>query len=415
MKNRDMESPDARSSLRFSRSRSIPAISAMLLVGLGLAFVKLSNAQQAAIGQPLYVLPPGIETRWASPGNPSGAKGSARANTDRKQSPAIPLKAGEKRILAEASGQSGTVRRIWMTVSDRSPKMLRGIRLDFYWEGAPTPAVSAPLGDFFGIGLGETVAFQSTLFSSPEGRSFNSFVPMPFRTGMRMVITNETDTDLMALYYDVDFTVGDKLGPDVMYFHTYFHRENPTKMQHDYEALPTVAGKGRFLGMNLGVIANKSLYAGSWWGEGAVKVYLDGEDQFPALSGTGIEDYIGTAYGMGPFAHSYQGAPIVDNQRMRFAFYRYHVEDPVYFREAIRVTIQQIGIILPNDIQALSGIEGSLYKAGPGLIGFDKRRLAPFQLFEREDDWSSCAYFYLDKPENKLPGPGDVRERVRGL
>jgi Protein of unknown function (DUF2961) len=46
-----------------------------------------------------------------------------------------------------------------MTLSDRSPKMLRGIRLDFYWEGATTPAVSAPLGDFFGIGLGETVAF----------------------------------------------------------------------------------------------------------------------------------------------------------------------------------------------------------------------------------------------------------------
>ena len=61
-----------------------------------------------------------------------------------------------------------------MTVSDRSLKMLRGIRLDFYWEGATTPAVSAPLGDFSGIGLGEIVAFQSALFSSPEGRSFNN-------------------------------------------------------------------------------------------------------------------------------------------------------------------------------------------------------------------------------------------------
>jgi len=232
---------------------------------------------------------------------------------------------------------------------------------------------------------------------------------------MRMVMTNETDTDLMALYYDVDYTVGDRLGPDVLYFHTYFRRENPTKMQHDYEPLPRVAGKGRFLGVNLGVIANKAIYGDSWWGEGEVKIYLDDDDQFPALNGTGTEDYIGSAYGMAPYAHSYQGAPFVDNQRMRFAFYRYHVEDPVYFREAIRVTIQQIGIILPRDIQALSGIEGPLYKAGPGLIQFDKSRLVPLQLFEREDDWSSCAYFYLDKPENHLPKLGDVRERIRGL
>jgi hypothetical protein len=88
---------------------------------------------------------------------------------------------------------------------------------------------STPLGDFVGIGLGETVAFQSVLFSNPEVRSFNSFVPMPFRTGMRMVMTNETDTDLMALYYDVDYTVGDKLGSDVLSFHAYFRRENPTR------------------------------------------------------------------------------------------------------------------------------------------------------------------------------------------
>ena len=44
------------------------------------------------------------------------------------------------------------VRRIWMTLNDRSPTMLRGLRLDMYWDGAKTPAVSAPLGDFFGVG-----------------------------------------------------------------------------------------------------------------------------------------------------------------------------------------------------------------------------------------------------------------------
>ena len=56
-----------------------------------------------------------------------------------------------------------------------------------YWDGADRPAVSAPLGDFYGTGLGRLAPFQSALFTNPEGRSFNSFVPMPFRTGMRIV------------------------------------------------------------------------------------------------------------------------------------------------------------------------------------------------------------------------------------
>ena len=59
---------------------------------------------------------------------------------------------------------------------DRSPAMLRGIRIDMFWDGADLPAVSAPLGDFFGQGLGRCATFESALFSNPEGRSFNSYV-----------------------------------------------------------------------------------------------------------------------------------------------------------------------------------------------------------------------------------------------
>lgn len=48
------------------------------------------------------------------------------------------------------------------------------------WENADAPAVSVPLGDFFGAGLGQLVPFESALLSSPEGRSLNSLIPMPF-------------------------------------------------------------------------------------------------------------------------------------------------------------------------------------------------------------------------------------------
>ena len=364
----------------------------------------------------LYTFPGNIETRWASPENPAGEKGQAgKANAGRKGSPAFPLSAGEQRVLAEISGTSGTVRRIWVTIFDRSPKMLRGLRLDFYWDGAKRPAVSAPFGDFFGMGLGETAAFQSDLFANPEGRSFVCYVPMPFKTGMKLVVTNESDSDLQLFFYDVDYTIGDQHGEDTLYFHAYFNRESPTRMQQDYELLPKIEGKGRFLGVNIGVIANQKRYGRTWWGEGEVKMYLDGDGLLPSLSGTGTEDYIGTAWMLGQYASLYQGCLLADHEQMRYCFYRYHIPDPIYFRSDIRVTIQQIGIILPEDIEAFSNAQTPIYKAGKDLIEMDRAHLQPFELFEREDDWSSCSYFYLDKPENKLRTLLSIEDRIKGL
>ena len=44
----------------------------------------------------------------------------------------------------------------------------------------------------------------------------------------------------------------------------------------DFEILPEVVGRGRYLGSSLGVQANRELYADKWWGEEEVKIYLDG-------------------------------------------------------------------------------------------------------------------------------------------
>src|ERR1019366_842379 len=99
--------------------------------------------------------------------------------------------------------------RIWVTIDNRSPKMLRGVKFEAFWDGASTPAISSPLADFFSNGLGRMATFQSALFASPEGRSFNCYAPMPFRKGAQIVVTNETDTDLGAFYYDIDCTIGD--------------------------------------------------------------------------------------------------------------------------------------------------------------------------------------------------------------
>ena len=366
--------------------------------------------------QPLFQMPRNIQTRWASAENFAGEKGGACRNDDgRKRSPSFCLKAGEAKALAQAKGTSGTVRRIWITINERHAKMLRGVRLDFYWDDAATPAVSVPIGDFFGHGIGRMATFQSALFSSPEGRSFNCCIPMPFRTGMKIVATNETDTDVGMFFYDVDYTLGDPHGPDTLYFHAHFRRENPTTLRQDYALLPQVKGRGRFLGVLVGVIADTGQWIKTWWGEGEVKVFLDGDTEHPTLCGTGTEDYIGTAWGQGQYANLFQGCHLADHDKMQYCFYRLHVPDPIYFQRDIRVTIHQIGCWDPNTIAQLHGLGTQLYLSTAPVDMVKAVAAKSYGLFERTDDWSSVAYFYLDRPSNDLPALAPVEQRTAGL
>jgi hypothetical protein len=381
---------------------------------LAAALAPAGTARAQLPTAPLYEPPPpGVETRWASPENPTGARGAAgRANGGRKGAPTVPIPAGRSVVLAEARGTSGTVRRMWMTFSDRGPRMLRSLRLDIYWDGAATPAVSAPLGDFFAHNAGEMKPFESALFSSPEGRSFVSVVPMPFRTGMRVVVTNEGADDVPELFYDVDYTVGDRHPAGTPYFHAAWRRERPTTLQRDFEILPRVAGRGRYLGASLGVRTDRGTYFNTWFGEGEAKIYVDGDSALPTMAGTGTEDYIGTAWGQGPFAHLYQGSPVADDTRGVFAFYRLHVPDPVWFHRDVRVTMQQIGYLTDYSRGAVTRTGARLFRAGPGRVPMNT---AVDGKFERADDWSACAYFYLDRPENGLPRLAPVAERTAGL
>jgi hypothetical protein len=402
---------------------------AALAIAVSGAFIHDAAAYDDLItgSKPVFSMPKKIETRWASPENPSGAKGrGGTVNGGRKGSPYIALKTGQSKTLAEVSGTSGTVRRIWMTFDNRSPQVLRGMRMDFRWDGAKKPAVSVPVGDFFGIGLGRMAAFESVFFSSPGGTSFNCTIPMPFRRGMNIVLTNESGIDLKQIYYTVEYTIGDTHGRDMLYFHACYRRENPTVLQKDFTILPRIAGKGRFLGVNIGVITNRAEYLDQWWGEGEVKFYLDGDDAFPTLAGTGTEDYVGSGWGFGTQCHRTQGCPVNDQKEGMFCFYRYHTDCPVYFNKDIRVTIQQIGCWGPGSREAFLKSGRTIFAAGPGPKPVDfhapvKEELTdPFErneygLFERSDDWSSCAYFYLDRPDNDLPPIDPVEKRVEGL
>lgn len=360
-----------------------------------------------------------VETRWFTFENTNGLKGQGgQARYGRKGAPSVRIRAGKQATLAEIQG-SGTIRRIWGTLHQRTPEALRGMKIEMYWDGARTPAVQAPLGDFFCHSLGHMVTFENACFYSPEGRSFNCVVPMPFHKSAKIVLVNESGAD-NGIYYEVDATLGEPHDDSALYFHSYWRRENPTTLRQDMTILPRVEGRGRFLGCNLGIRQNHAC-TNFWWGEGEMKAYLDGDDQLPTLCGTGTEDYIGDGYGQSYFSCRFSGNQYVSPSKDAYGFYRLHIPDPVWFHKDIRVTIQDMGG--PGYRAMLADMDKDptlkFMKAGDGTEYYTREELAATpkrsNVMERSDDYCATAYWYMDRPESELPEIAPAPERMKDL
>ncbi len=374
--------------------------------------IALFAAPLLSSAQTIYQLPKGARSSVSSMENLNGIKGQGgKTNAGAKGSAFTSLKAGDSKTLLDIS-RPGVIQRMWFTISDRSPAMLRSLKLRIYWDQTTTPAVDVPLGDFFGFGVGKMVAFQSALFSSPEGKSFNCYVPMPFAKGAKLTLTNESAKDLELLFFDIDFVTRDQPDKGSLYFHAIWRKWSDAILGKDVELLPRVSGQGRFLGVSVGVYLD-SAYDGSWWGEGEVKMYLDGDRDHPTINGTGAEDYIGTGWGEGVFAHQYQGCLVADDKQRQYSFYRLHIPDEIWFYQDCRVTIQQIGggpglkILAMKDAGArLKPV--SLSNDKKGFRGLFEKNTPPDALqkatdddwmnFYRTDEYAATAYFYLDRP-----------------
>lgn len=389
-----------------------------------------NQSNSSSTNNNIYSTPDGTQTRWISFENKTGAKGKGGIeNKGAKGHPYNRIYAGQSLVLLDVKGP-GTINRIWATLTERDPEMLRGLRLDIYWDGESKPAVSVPWGDFFGVGLGKIVKNETEFFSNPEGRSFNSIIPMPFKKGAKIVLTNELDRDLIRIFYDINYTISPKADENALYFHAYWSRNLKTTPGNDFEILPKVNGKGRFIGSNIGLNANLD-YEDSWWGEGEVKIYLDGDKKNPTLVGTGTEDYIGSAWEQGVYNNRYQGCLIADKEKKQWSFYRYHIPDPVYFYNDIKVTIQQMGGTMKKDVQRFiakgakvipvttqtenDSINILIHMLDKNISIDDENLINGWTNYYREDDVSATAYFYLNKPSSNLPSLQTVETRTKEL
>lgn len=376
----------------------------------------------SAYAQQLFQMPARTESRVSTFENLNGQRGQGGQTNRQAKGNAFELvKPGESRNLLDIAG-AGVIQRIWITVN-RSPEMPRSMRLQMFWDQSVKPAVDVPMGDFFGYNLGEGVPFESALFSSGEGRSFNCYIPMPFRKGARVVLINE-GTQTCKLFFDVDFVL-QAVPDDAMYFHAWWSRQRTGKPGDDFVILPRVTGKGRFLGASFGLITDASYGRKNGWCEGEVKMYLDDDGKLPTINGTGTEDYIGSAWGLGKFINQYQGCTIADDSAGRYNFYRWHVPDAIYFQSNIRVTLQQMGGGMTNDVREVLRAGARLVpvtvETPKGFMRLLEMSNPPDLLsrdfpegwvsFYRVDDYNAVSLFYLDRPFSDLPPLAPVADR----
>ncbi|MCS6940067.1 MAG: glycoside hydrolase family 172 protein [Roseiflexaceae bacterium] len=329
-------------------------------------------------------------TRSISPENFTGEKGKGGMATNGtgaacardlgagwKISPSIRIAPGETRILANVRG-SGAIQHIWMTLTGH----WRHSILRIYWDDQETPSVECPAGDFFACGWGQYAQISSLAVCVNPGSAFNCYWEMPYREGFRMTMTNIAAQE-MTLYYQITFTETD-VPDDAAYFHAQFRRVNPLPYKQVYTILDGVRGQGQYVGTYLAWGVNNN----GWWGEGEIKFYLDGDDKYPTICGTGTEDYFCGSYnfdvgkehgGYREFTTPYSGLAQVIRpdglyrSQMRFGMYRWHITDPIRFERDLRVTIQALG-----------------WRSGG--------RYLPLQ-----DDIASVAYWYQTLPTAPFP------------
>ena len=162
-----------------------------------------------------------------------------------------------------------------------------------YWDDEESPSVETPLGDFFCCGFGEECIVNSLPVAAVPSRGLNCYFQMPFNKKARITLENQHANEIPAFFYQIDYGLyQDPFPSDIAYFHAQWRREKITQLQKDYVILDQVKGKGHYVGTYMALTTLERY----WWGEGEIKFYIDGDEEYPTICGTGTEDYFGGSW-----------------------------------------------------------------------------------------------------------------------
>jgi len=347
--------------------------------GMGLGGIPLlSSAKTRSISAENPTGEPGGGAKAVpAPGEPAGRIGKGW-----KVHPSIPLQPGETATIADVEGP-GVIQHIWIGVPH---KAYRDCVLRFYWDGEETPSIEVPLGDFFANGHGLRTQVTSMPVAVNSTGALNCYWPMPFRKRAKITIENQRWELFEGFFYQITYAM-QEVPDNAAYLHAQWRRAVTRREHPEYTILDEVRGKGHYVGTYLAW----TQLANGWWGEGEIKFFLDGDDEYPTICGTGTEDYFGGAWGFygpdgreQPYSTAFLGLPLVvhePNEVPKYGLYRWHIMDPIRFEQDLKVTIQALGWWPDGTFQPL------------------------------EDDIASTAFWYQAEPHTPFPALPGAEQR----
>lgn len=269
------------------------------------------------------------------------------------------IKPGDTLTLLDESGPA-IITHVWITIASPEKFHLKKLVLRMYWDNEPTPSVETPIGDFFGLGLGDYFRYESIPLAVGSDMALNSFFCMPFQAHARVTVTNQGNEAVDHFYFNLDYQAYRKaLPPQTMYFHAQYRQAAPAHGWDNHwtnNYVPAIEGKknldgrdnyvwleasgrGHFVGVTMSVLQNQD----GWWGEGDDMFFVDGEEM-PSINGTGSEDYFLGAWDFGdhPFAYGSFGAPVKGDEvaGSHSSVYRFHLDSPIPFTKSLKATIE---------------------------------------------------------------------------
>lgn len=332
--------------------------------GLGDLFM-LSNAKTRSISAEN----PNGEVAGGAKEEPAETSASGWLGKGWKVRPCITLGKGETVTLANIQGP-GIIQHIWMTAAEPS---YRNCVLRFYWDDETNPSVEVPFGDFFAVGHGVRYNVNSIPVAvNPKG-GFNCYWPMPFRKSCKVTIENQYWEDIKSFFYQITYALTE-VPEQAAYFHAQWRRTYLTDVNKpEHILLDNVKGQGHYVGTFVGW----TQLSNGWWGEGELKFFIDGDQEYPTICGTGTEDYFGGAWGFkDTFSTAYLGYPYWEKEAgkvPKHALYRWHILDPIRFGKDLKVTVQALGWYPNHKFRPLT------------------------------DDICSTAYWYQSEPHGAFP------------
>jgi hypothetical protein len=248
--------------------------------------------------------------------------------------------------------------------------LLRQLTISIAWDGALTPAVWSPLGDFFGY-VGGADAFQSLPVGLQADGTFYSYWYMPYGKEARIQVGNDGTLDV-PLTWQVVHAPLSVPAAQLLRFHAKWHRDaflsTAPGRAIDWTLL-TTRGSGRYVGTHLHVWNPR----GGWWGEGDDKFFVDGE-RFPSNFGTGSEDYFGYAWSSaGHFSRPFHNQILNEDNAGHADDNRWHIPDALPFSKSLEADIEKY---FGNDRGTLYAAEAYWYLDPSGIDPYPAVSLA---------------------------------------